>query len=479
MSFPLVAPRCIANSLFPAARVLAEYAHAHHDLHFLERALRLSHFSSALDKEVIMKHAKPVLFAALAASAALTLAGCTGGAPGSADSSDPNAIRYMIGQPEDPADLELTKQDIKKFEAENKGITVKLDVIPSENVRTILQTQLRSGDGPDVFGYDTGPGFAGALAEAGLVYDLTDAYAENEWPIYDFAKERVTFDGKLVGIPSEIESVGLFYNKDIFADLGIAEPKSLGDLEAAAKTISDAGIIPFAVSDKEGWQGGHLLSMVLASEVGSDAMASLINNEQPWDSEPVVSSLGVLDEFNKNGYFTPSPNAVTYDSANALFYSGKAAINPTGSWLAQDIERNADFEVGYIPFPAKDGPGIFCGGLGSGTFISADTDKSEAALKFLDYQMTQEHGRWAVEETQSIPAFPVDTAGIEATPLFTQIVADAAKIADGSGDFGYNIDVLTTDEFNNAMWKGIQGVLTGQATPDSVAAELQKSVSAS
>ena len=99
-------------------------------------------------------------------------------------------------------------------------------MIPSENVRTVLQTQLRSGEGPDVFGYDTGPGFAGALAKAGLVYDLTAAYQENDWPIYDFAKQRVTFDGKLVGVPSQIEEVGVFYNKDIFTELGIEQPQS-------------------------------------------------------------------------------------------------------------------------------------------------------------------------------------------------------------------------------------------------------------
>ena len=46
------------------------------------------------------------------------------------------------------------------FEAGSNGITVKLDVVPSENVKTILQTQLRSNDGPDVFNYDTGPASA-------------------------------------------------------------------------------------------------------------------------------------------------------------------------------------------------------------------------------------------------------------------------------------------------------------------------------
>ena len=203
-------------------------------------------------------------YVALGAAAALavTLAGCTGGAP-SADDSDPNVIRFMIGQPEDPADLELTKQDMAKFEEET-GIRVELDVIPSENVRTIVQTQLRSGDGPDVFGYDTGPGFAGALAEAGLLYPLTDAYAEYDWPVYDFAQERVTFDGEIVGIPNDIETVGLFYNRTLFDDLGLAQPESIDDLMSACEAIKAEGIIPFAISDQEGWQGGHLLSMVLS-----------------------------------------------------------------------------------------------------------------------------------------------------------------------------------------------------------------------
>ena len=187
----------------------------------------------------------------------------------------------MIGQPESPEDLANIKADIETFEAGSNGITVKLDVVPSENVRTILQTQLRSGNGPDVFGYDTGPGFAGALAKAGLVHDLTDAYAKYNWPVYDFAKQRVTFDGKIVGIPSQMEEVGVFYNKDIFAKLGLDEPQNLSDLMAAATKIKDSGIIPMTLADKEGWEGGHLLSMSLSSEVGSAGMDKLLAGETP------------------------------------------------------------------------------------------------------------------------------------------------------------------------------------------------------
>lgn len=418
-----------------------------------------------------MKQPLRLAIVGITSALALVLAGCTGAAP-NAGNDDPNTIRFMIGQPEDPADLELTKQDLAKFEEET-GIRVELDVIPSENVRTIVQTQLRSGDGPDVFGYDTGPGFAGALAKAGLVYPLTEAYAEYEWPVYEFAKERVTFEGEIVGIPNDIETVGLYYNASLFEELGIAKPESLSDLMDACETIAGEGLVPIALSDQEGWQGGHYLSVILSSLVGSAGMEALINGTQSWDSPEVVEALTILRDMNADGCFPPSPVAIGYDNANALFYSGQAAMNLTGSWLVQDTERNVEFEVGYIPFPAPDGPGIFSGGLGAGLFINAATKKADAAIAFLDYTMTQEHGAWVIENAQSIPAFPIDVSGIEATPLFTQVLADAAKIADGSGDFGYNIDVLTTDTFNEAMWNGVQGILTGQLTPEEVATNLE------
>jgi raffinose/stachyose/melibiose transport system substrate-binding protein len=422
---------------------------------------------------------KPLVLLAVSSLVA-TLAGCFGGSPAAQQSSQPQVssgpvqIRYLIGQPENAADLKLIKDDIAKFEAQSGGITVKLDVLPNDNLRTILQTQLRSDNGPDVFGYDTGPGFAGALAKAGLLHDLTDAYAKYQWPVYDFAKQRVTFGGKLVGIPSQMEEVGLFYNKDLFAKQDVAEPQNLADLMAAGSKLKDAGVIPLSVSDKEGWQGGHLLSMSLSSQVGSAGMDKLLSGETPWTDPSVVSALKVWADMAEQKLLTSSPTAVGYDNGNALFYSGKAAINPTGSWLALDTERNAKFKVGFIPFPSAEGKGIFSGGLGSGVFISANSQKVDAAEKFLNYGMTAEHGRWAVENLQDIPAYPVDTAGIKATPLFTQILADTSKIAGGTGDFGYNIDVLTNDTFNNAMWKGMQGLLTGQTTPEKVAEQLQK-----
>ncbi len=404
---------------------------------------------------------------------ASALAGCTGGAP-SESAGHADSLTYLIAQPDLPEDLEEIRRQVARFAEQPGGVPVKLNVLPSEQLQTVLQTRLRSGGGPDVFSYDTGPGFAGVLAGSGLLHDLTDAYAENDWKIYDWAKERVTFGGKVLGVPDQVEVLGLYYNKTLFARHGIAEPANLAELDAAAAKLKAAGLIPITLGDQEGPQGGHLLSMALSSRVGAAGMADLIEGRTSWTSPEVVATISTLfDEFNRKGYLPESPTAISYDNANALFYSGAAAMNATGSWLVSDIVAAVDFEVGFMPFPGPDGRGIYAGGLGSGTFVSANTPAPEAAIRFLNWMQTPEYGAFNVTELQAIPAFPVDTSGVDAGPLFAQVLEQTGQVSSGSGTFGLNIDVLMANEFNEALEAGLQLVLTGDRTPQDVAATLQ------
>ncbi|MFC3687588.1 ABC transporter substrate-binding protein [Aquipuribacter hungaricus] len=408
----------------------------------------------------------------------LGLAACTGVPAGGGEegeaAGDGTTVRYLVEELEDATAQDLLRTRLDVFEEENPGITVELETLPFDTMRTVLQTQLRSGDAPDVFNWGSGPSFGGALAEAGLVMDLGPAYEENGWEIYDFAKERVTQDGVVYGIPGEMETIGVYYNKDLFAELGIEEPTDLAGLEAAAQTVKDAGLIPFAVSDQEGWQGGHLLSMALSSRVGAEQMQQLVSGEGDWSSPEVVESLALWDRFEEQGFLTPFPTSVTYDSGNALFFSGEAAMVPTGSWLVDGIAVNADFEAGYIPFPSQDGEGVFSGGLGSGPMVSATTENEEAAVALVDFLASPEHGRWMVENLDVIPPFPVDTEGVDVTPLFAQVLEDVEVFAEGGSELGTNIDVLMPDEFNAAMSDGVQALFSDQSTPEEVAASLQE-----
>lgn len=411
-------------------------------------------------------------------------AGCTGTTPetatsegdaggaseGAASASEDVTLKWLIEEPEDATALQALEDHIAEFEADS-GITIDIDTLPWENMRTILQTQLSSGDGPDVFNWGAGPSWGGALAEAGTLLDLTDAYAERGWDVYDFAVERVTVDDRIYGIPGEMEIIGIFYNQEIFDELGIEEPEDLDSLRAAAETVRDAGILPMAVSDKAGWEGGHLLSMSLSSNVGSDGMEALFAGERSWDTPEVVESLQLWQTFHEQDFLPPSPTSVDYDTAISTFFAGDAAMLPTGSWLVGEIDSNADFEVGYIPFPSEDGTGIFAGGLGSGPYISATTEHPEAALEFLDFLASPEHAKWTIENLGSIAPVPTGDVNLDVSPLMQQVVDDVSGFA-GGGDFGHNIDVMVGDAFNEAMYDGVQGLFTGQTNAEEVAANL-------
>ncbi|MEE6295327.1 ABC transporter substrate-binding protein [Georgenia wangjunii] len=433
-----------------------------------------------------MKLSHRTVPAAATLALALGLGACTG--TGGTTGDEPNTagdatagdgetvtLRYLVESLEDAEAEARLRSRLDEFESQNPGITVELSSLPFDTMQTVLQTQLRSGDAPDVFNWGSGPSFGGALAEAGLLYDLADAYEEFGWEVYDFAQERVTTDdGMVYGVPGEMETLGIFYNRALFEELGLEEPTDLADLEQIAQIAADAGYIPFAISDQEGWQGGHQLSMALSSAVGSDGMEQHIEGEKPWTSPEVVEAIAVWDRWYEAGYLTPFPTSVGYDSGNALFFSGDAAMLPMGSWLVDGIVANADFEAGFFPFPAPDGRGIFAAGLGSGPMITAETRHPEEALQLVDFLASPEHGRWMIENIDVIPPFPTDMDGVDVSPLFAEVLADVAEFGAGAGDFGVNIDVLMEEAFNQAMFDGMQAIYSDQATPEEVAQSLEE-----
>jgi raffinose/stachyose/melibiose transport system substrate-binding protein len=418
-----------------------------------------------------MRHPSP---AVLAAAAACLLTACTGGAPGTSGGGgdDDAPLRYLIEALEDADALSRFEDHLADF-TEESGIEVEVEQLDLDTMRTVLQTQLRSEEGPDVFNWGSGPGIGGALAEAGLLYDLTEAYEENDWEVYDFAKERVTYDGKIYGIPGEMETVGLYYNVAVFEDLGIEPPTSLDELREVCEAIREGGLVPMAFGDQEGWEGSHLLSMALSSAIGAERMEALLAGEESWESPEVVDALRFWQEANENGWLPESPTSVDYDTMTSLYISGEAAMIPTGSWFVNDLAADADFESAYISFPSSDGEGVFAAGLGSGPFVAANTDNPEGAIELLDFLASEEHGQWTVENLQTIPTRPVDTSGLEVDPLLAQVLDQVSSLSEGGGELGYNIDVLMPEAFNQAMFDGVQAVLTGQSTPEEVAESLQ------
>ena len=134
---------------------------------------------------------------------------------------------------------------VKAFESANPDVKVKVDIVDYNNYYTKLNTQLASGDAPDVFevGYENFVSYAAK----NTLKDLTPIIAKDTTfkpEIYKgLAYDSFKYSGKQYGVVESFSDVVLFYNKDLFDKKQVEYPKAdwtwKQELEAAQK-LTDA-----------------------------------------------------------------------------------------------------------------------------------------------------------------------------------------------------------------------------------------------
>ena len=400
----------------------------------------------------------------LASAVLLCAAGC-GGSRG-------EVVNYLAEIPETTVLERAAEEIIARFEEQHRDIDIQREAMPMEDLRTVIEARLRSAQGPDVFTYDTGPGFGGVLADAGLLYSLEDAYERNGWSIYEWAKERATYNGTVYGVPDQVEEIIVYYNKDLVPQ----EPKTVEELREISVEVKRRGIIPIAFGDQEQWPAGHMFSIATSNILGREGLDDILYGDDRWDTTEVVTAIDLMfRDFVEGGYYPEGVNALTSDGANTLFYSAKAAMLPTGTWLVPEIVQAVqDFEVGFFSFPSINGSSISPpAGVGSGLFVAADANNPEGAITFIDYLQQDDTARLIIERTNTIPAYPVDVEGLDVPELFKQVLDDLSGSPQAEA-FGYNIDVLAPQNFNEVMFSGFQEVINGSRSPEEQATALQE-----
>src|SRR5919106_1140437 len=381
-------------------------------------------------------------------------------------------VRFFTGTRETAA-LEgaLTEIHVDRFQEQHPDIDLQREALPPDDVRRELQSRLRSREPPDVFAYDPGPGFGGVLADAGLLRPLENAYKEHGWDIYDWAKQQATYDGTVYGVPDQVEEIIVFYNKDLVPEV----PHTVEELRQISDELKGRGKIPLAFGNREQYPASHMFSMGTSNVLDREGLDDILYGDGRWDTPEIEEAINLFfRDFVENAYYPKSPNALTYDGANALFYSGEAAMNPTGTWLVSEIVQAVqEFEVGFFPFPSIDGSGISPpAGLGAGLFVAKEASNPQGAIEFIDYLLQGSTARLIIEKLNVIPALPVDSKGLDVPELFREVLEDLSASPEAQS-FGYNIDVLAPQNFNELMFTGFEEVLEGTRSPAEQSAALQ------
>jgi multiple sugar transport system substrate-binding protein len=356
---------------------------------------------------------RPVrLVAALTAGLlAVVLAACS---PGAAEEG-PVTISYAVW---DQNQVPAMEQIVKKFNETEPEITVDIQVTPWEQYWTKLQTSATGGSAPDVF-WMTNAYFPN-YADGGVLASLQDRAEQDQLDLgqyVDAMTKAYTWDGKLYGLPKDVDTIGLWYNKALFDKAGVDYPTdewTWQDVKDAAKKLTDreAGVYGIAapVADQTGYyetifqSGGYVVS--------PDGTKS------GYDSPEAIAAIQYWVDFIAEG-LSPSVQQMTDTEPESLFTSGKVAMHYNGSWAAIQFAQvpYAAENVDVVATPKGKVPGGVINGLAN--VMYAKSKHPESAWKFLRFLGSPEAAQIQAATGTVIPATKGTTdAWVKAYPTF-------------------------------------------------------------
>ncbi|MEK0312575.1 ABC transporter substrate-binding protein [Cohnella sp. 56] len=245
-------------------------------------------------------------------------------------------------------------------------------------VNGLLTSQLAAGQAADII-INQSPA---AYGKAGYVADMTDLpFAADE---FEGLKSQDSYEGKLYGVPLESVTTGVFYNKKIFADLGINTPQNWNEFIAANDKIKAAGITPILIGAKDSWTANIVgvtinHSAVYTANPGFDK--AIHDGTAKFNGQELTKGMKMVEQLAANGYFNKDAFSIGYDQLRQQFADGKGAMVINGNWFLGDLTAKVQpsFEIGYFPIRDENGKATLVAGGDKKVSLNAKSEHLEQA----------------------------------------------------------------------------------------------------
>ena len=349
-------------------------------------------------------------------------------------------------------------------------------------IRNAVELALTSGEAPDVFySWPSGAGLT-AYANAGYLKDLTPYAEKFGWfdRLPEWAQERNMFDGKLYAYPWEQDLEYVYYNTELFEQLDIAPPESFEDVLAWCDAASEQGLIPIALGNQDLWPAVNMWTDVTALVGGRQVGLDLLQDRQNWNSAEPKRALEMILRMVDHQCFSPGFNGTSYNDSLLQFYSGQATAIWTGTWVIHSVIENMPedkLDVFYMPQFDPNHPQATHMSEGSAWYIWSGSKVPDLAAEYIEFVSNPKWLETWVKDGYTIPIqkTPIDFASYGISGVVAKAFAEGAAMQD------LNVDAFHTTappRVTFVMYNDIQGVLTGETTPEAFLDKLDQETAA-
>ena len=248
--------------------------------------------------------------------------------------------------------------DLSK-QLEAQGIKLQYDPAPVTGYLDKLTTEFSAGNAPDIVWI---PGASVAdYATKNVLLDLMPmAKADTNFKLtdyYDAPMKELEEGGHLWGLPRDISTLVLYYNKDLFASKGVDDPAELAaqgkwdwdNFLRVSQELTDpeAKVYGFSMTN---WWGpwGYFIYAAGGSLFNADRTACGL------DTPEAQAGLQFLQDIFQTYKIATLPG-VEGGVGETEFIGGQAGMIPNGRWMTPAMRENAKFNWGVVEMPK--GPG--------------------------------------------------------------------------------------------------------------------------
>ena len=362
------------------------------------------------------------------------------------------------------------KTVVGAFQQAHPGVTVEVRDSP-ENYLQVTGTQLTGGTAPDVLqvfpgnGNNVSPIIAG---DRGYFADLSaESWTSN---VPDSTKRLLsTSEGKLVAVPMTFSSIGVIYNQGALDKLGLKQPTTWSDLINFCKDARSAGKVAFGLGLSDAWTTQLIPYALTASLVygkDRDFVEKQTNGTTSFSDSGWRTALDKYLEMDQNKCFNASPAGTPYSAVQDAIRKGDtlATVTVAAETAAIKSTGPADLSLTYAAMPATDKAedNFLSATTGPSFAVNAKSKKTDLAKEFVAYL--------ASPETQVAYANAYgDTAAMPGNLKQDSQVAQLVNKYASTDKYSTWPDQLwPSTTVQPAMFAGIQGIFSGQDTPDGV-----------
>ena len=412
----------------------------------------------------------------------------TGGEQGSAapdNSQKPVTLSFLHMFPKENTEGNTIAflKVIDKFKSENPKIVINEEPLNHDNYETKIRTLAAGNELPDIFIMKGS--MTNMFIENKLINSVDDVLnKDTEWKsgFLQGAFDDFVVDGKTYGIPFQMLNTHLiYYNKQLFADAGIASfPTTWKDFEDAINKIKAKGVTPISLGNKGNWVAESCILSTLGDRfTGVDWFNSIKAKKGARFTDPeFVKALAALQGLAKMGAFNSDLNSIDNMQQKTPYYNGKAAMFMEGNWAIgsvisdapKDIQENTELAL----LPAVDGgkgdPMENSAGAAWAYNVNAKLtgEKLDAAFKVLKAVTDTDYAEVAIESNAFPASNPKDIDKSKLAPLTAKYLDLAAKIKPVPiYDAQLSADVI------QVMNTGLQELLINSVSPEDLAKKIQ------